>query len=306
MKWVAYHKSKWIGTVSILLLSLLLLHCGLLQQKDTFRFIFMPDIHVQPELRAVEGFQKAIARVNDLGPAFVITGGDFVMDALGVGFERADSLYTLFIENMALFRMPVYHCIGNHECFGVYPESGVTEDHPEYGKKMFMNRIGEGKTFRSFDHGRWHFILLDPIGITSKNKYIGAIDKKQIEWLEEDLKAVGRERPVALALHIPLYSVAKQFKNGPNSANSVSTVVTNANEIMEVCRPYNLRLVLQGHLHIIEEIVWKGTHFITCGAVSGAWWEGPKEGFEEGFVVVDVMNGTIAWRYEDYGWQAAN
>jgi len=56
--------------------------------------------------------------------------------------------------------------------------------------------------------------------------------------------------------------------------------------------------VLQGHLHVIEEIVWKGTHFITGGAVSGAWWGGPFEGFPEGFVVVDIKGDEFDWYYK--------
>ena len=51
--------------------------------EDTFRFIFMTDIHVQPELSGDEGFKQAIQKVNKLKPDFVITGGDLVFDALG-------------------------------------------------------------------------------------------------------------------------------------------------------------------------------------------------------------------------------
>ena len=67
---------------------------------------------------------------------------------------------------------------------------------------------------------------------------------------------------------------------------------------------YDLKLVLQGHLHIVEQIAIKGTHFVTGGAVSGAWWKGPFEGFPEGFVVVDIDGERFSYYYEDYGWKA--
>ena len=63
--------------------------------KDKFSFVFMTDIHVQPELSADKGLMAAIKKVNELNPDFVITGGDLIMDALGQTKERADSLYLL-------------------------------------------------------------------------------------------------------------------------------------------------------------------------------------------------------------------
>ena len=65
-------------------------------QSDKFSFVFMTDIHVQPELKAGEGFKQAIDSINSIKPNFVITGGDLIMDALGVGFPRADSLFNLY------------------------------------------------------------------------------------------------------------------------------------------------------------------------------------------------------------------
>jgi len=36
--------------------------------EDEFSFVFMTDIHLQPELRAPEGFKQAIDSVNRLNP----------------------------------------------------------------------------------------------------------------------------------------------------------------------------------------------------------------------------------------------
>ena len=73
-----------------------------LQAQDSkdknFEFVFLTDIHVQPEHQAAEGFSKAIDKVNSLNPDFVLTGGDLIMDALGQTKERADSLYQLYLK----------------------------------------------------------------------------------------------------------------------------------------------------------------------------------------------------------------
>jgi Icc protein len=296
--------NQWrIRITGIIIVTISLLSCSV-PSGDSFRFVFMTDIHVQPERRAVEGYEAAIAHVNSLNPDFVITGGDLVMDALGQSFQRADSLYRIFEQTSALFEMDVFHCIGNHEHFGVYKNSGVSPDHPEYGKAMFANRLGNGKTYRSFDYEKWHFILMDGVGITRDRQYTGIIDEQQLAWLKEDLESIGPDRSVVLALHIPLYSVRKQFTDGPLAANTPGLVVSNSKDVWDIIKNYNVQIVLQGHLHVVEEMVWKGTHFITGGAVCGAWWEGSFEGFPEGFVVVDVEGNDFTWWYETFEWNA--
>ena len=87
---------------------------------DTFSFLFMTDIHLQPESGATDGFKMAIDTANKLDADFVLTGGDLIMDALGVSFNRADSLYQLYVETTKNFNIPVYNTIGNHELFGIY------------------------------------------------------------------------------------------------------------------------------------------------------------------------------------------
>lgn len=72
----------------------------------------------------------------------------------------------------------------------------------------------------------------------------------------------------------------------------------------------SFRFVFMTDIHIInqrnivEELIWENTHFITAGAVSGAWWRGPYHGFEEGFAVIDVKGDEFTWEYVDYGWNA--
>jgi len=63
-------------------------------------------------------------------------------------------------------------------------------------------------------------------------------------------------------------------------------------------------LVLQGHLHFLEDVYVNGIHFITGGAVCAAWWTGPNDGLEEGYVVVQVKGKEFDWEYFDYGWDA--
>ncbi|MCD4664654.1 MAG: metallophosphoesterase [Bacteroidales bacterium] len=272
------------------------------ENNQSFTFVFMTDIHLQPEKNAVAGFNQAIDSVNKINPDFVITGGDLVMDVLGQSFERADSLYKLYDKSLENFKMPVYNTLGNHEIFGIYEKSGVKQSHPEYGEKMFENRLG--KSYYSFDHKGWHFMILNSVEDTGEGGYIGKVDSIQMEWIKSDLESVDKETPVLVSVHIPFITSFMQILYGSTEPNSESLVITNSKEVLELFEGHNLKLVLQGHLHFLEDIYVGGTHFITGGAVCSKWWEGKNHGMEEGFLIVNIKGDEFDWEYFDFGWEA--
>ncbi len=61
-----------------------------------------------------------------------------------------------------------------------------------------------------------------------------------------------------------------------------------------------LQLVLQGHLHVREEVRWGGTTFLTGGAVSGAWWRGAFHGTPPGFNVITLSDDRVECEYRAY------
>jgi len=267
----------------------------------TFSFAFLTDIHLQPEKNAVEGFQQAIDTLNKLKPDFVITGGDLIMDALAQTEGRADTLYNLYLEAIKEIDMPIYNTIGNHELFGIYEKSGIYPSHELYGDKMFGNRIGE--KHYAFNHKGWRFYILDSIDETKERTYYGHIDQEQMDWLKQDLKSVDKNTPIAISVHIPFITVQTQLLQGPLAPNGPGGVITNGQEVLELFKDFNLKLVLQGHLHFLEDIYAQGIHFITGGAVSAAWWNGPRNGMEEGFLLVKISDDELTWDYIDFGWE---
>ena len=291
--------------VSILFASLFIgcAENGKNNDKD-FSFVFMTDIHVQWKRHAKEGFTAAVNKINKINPDFVITGGDLIMDALGQKLPRADSLYNLYFDVTSHLQMPIYNTIGNHEVLGLYKESGVSPDDPDYGKNLFLRKMNYDKTYQSFNYKGWHFILLDAIGFTKERKYYGHIDSLQIEWLKKDLQGISETTPIVISVHIPFFSIYKQMREGPTAAFKGNEVIVNALQVLDLFKDYNLKLVLQGHLHELEDIYYKGVHFITGGAVCAAWWTGPNVGHPEGFVVVDVKGDEFTWHYQTYGWDA--
>lgn len=270
-------------------------------QKDEFTFAFLTDLHVEYGKRADIGLQQAIDHVNAKEPEFIITGGDLISDALGQTEEKATELYDLYIEKAKSFNMPVYNALGNHEEFGFYEESGVSRDHELYGDKMFESKIG--KRFYSFTHKGWKFYILDSVEETEERRYVGHIDSIQVNWLKNDLENVDSETPLVIITHVPLITAYAQIREGALTPNSVGLVVGNSKEVLDLFTDHNLKLVLQGHLHFLEDVYVRGIHFITGGAVSAKWWQGPLDGMEEGYLLVNVKGEEFEWEYIDYGWE---
>jgi Icc protein len=294
--------------ISCLLIVLILVITGcskkqsISEEGDQFTFAFLTDIHLTTERNAVEGFRKAIDTINKLNPDFVLTGGDLVMDALGQTYGKADSLYNLYLKEIEAFNMPVYNTMGNHEIFAWHRDDQEFTGHEEFGKRMFEKKIGE--RYYSFDHKGWHFIVLDGMSRRESGEYFGRIDDEQIEWLKNDLENTDKETPIAISIHIPFITSQAQLMEGSLAQNSDWLVVTNSREVLLLFLDYNLKLVLQGHLHFLEDIyINNQVHFITGGAVSGRWWANkPESTPEEGFLLVKAKGGEIEWDYIDFGW----
>ena len=146
---------------------------------------------------------------------------------------------------------------------------------------------------------------MDAIGFTDDRRYYGHIDSLQLEWLAEDLAGAGPEKPIIMSTHIPFVSVVPQLVNGSQEPVGKGYIIINSHEVIEVIEPYNVKLVLQGHLHHLEETAVRDMSFVTAGSVSARWWLGPYEGTEEGFLHVKVYPDSLDWGYVDYGWEVA-
>ena len=263
---------------------------------DAFSFVFMTDIHLKPEMNAPKGFQMAIVKANELNPDFVITGGDLVYDAMRGGQARCDSLFMLYKEMSKGFTMPVYNTLGNHDLFAIYPESPESETDPDYKYGMFERYFG--KTYYSFNHKGWHFIILNSLDVTADKKYCGHFHQEQLEWLKSDLDKTDSLTPIVMVSHIPMLSVRGQM------AGSAGPMIDNVAEVFKMLENKNLKLILQGHIH------WKESgqvndrfEFITGGSIAGNGWKGRRHNTKEGFVLIRIQNGEVSWEYIDHGWE---
>ena len=268
-----------------------------------FDFVFFTDTHIQPELDAPHGCDMAFRKISTVNADFAIMGGDHVFDANSVNRTRANTVFDLYQKTQSALSMPLHQVIGNHDTFGTNTASGASPSDPAYGKKMYEDRLG--KTYYSFDHKGWHFIILDSIQPTDDRLWDARIDPIQLAWLKDDLQRTTPNTPIIISVHVPLVSAYATWGEPVTPGQKYSTLtVGNAPEVLATFEGHNIVAVLQGHLHINETVTLRNTQYITGGAVCGNWWKGARMGVPEGFTVVSVRANSITTRYEPYGFKA--
>jgi 3',5'-cyclic-AMP phosphodiesterase len=272
----------------------------------SFDFVFFTDTHIQPELDATHGCAMAFAKISAAKADFAICGGDLVYDVLAAGRPRAEMLFELYQRTEASLKMPLHHTIGNHDLFGILTKSGVEPADPGYGKKMYEDRIG-ARTYYSFDHKGYHFIVLDSISPTPDRFWEGRIDEAQLHWINDDLSRLDPGAPVIVITHVPLVTGYLAYGPKPDGQPRYDTVsVVNSSDVIALFEGRNILAVLQGHLHINELVNYKNCQYVCCGAVCGNWWHGARLAFPEGYTIVSLRNGQITWRYETYGFKSVD
>lgn len=278
-----------------------------LARKRSVRFAYVGDTHITPETTPMKGVAQCLHHVQSQTdkPAFVLHGGDVIMDALKqdrVDVQKQwDAWHTVLKAENSL---PIEYCIGNHDVWGY---DGAKSD-PMYGKKWAVDLMRIGERYRSFDRNGWHFIILDSVQLTPENKwYTGFIDPEQLEWLKTDLAKTNSKTPILILSHIPIFSPTAFFsesnvKNG-NWAISGGLVLNNTPELLKLFYQYpNIKAALSGHMHLLDRVDYNGVSYFCNGAVSGNWWKSDVyQQTKAGYALFDLFDdGSIERTYLQY------
>lgn len=292
----------------IFLLFLLLLFTNCTQDKtkkestpintsEEFSFAFLTDVHLNKDNRGNgnEGLMKALENVKTKNVDFVIFGGDNAdLNILEPEEETiADSLDARFKSIVDKSGLKAYFTIGNHDHYNTFNKQPDTT-----GIKMFEKYFG--KTTYSFDHKGVHFVVLN--SVPRDDAYY--IRDEQFQWLKEDLDRIEKDIPVVVVTHVPFQSLYYPAVEGKVVQKDM---LDNFKQVWDLLLDYNVKLILQGHQHLYEDLYVKNTRFLTGGAVSGAWWKGALFGTEEGYVLVKVdPKQNLSWKYINYEWEVRN
>jgi Icc protein len=272
------------------------------KKPASFRAAFLSDVHVKPTEAAEKGMRKAYKHVNALKPSvdFIINGGDAIMDALNASKEKVQLQWDVW--NTVLKdenRLPIHHCIGNHDAWGWQMTDPVVKSDPLYDKKWVMQQHNMQERYYSFAHKNWKFIVLDSPQ-ENNGGYIARLDEPQFAWLENELKQTDASQHVCIVSHIPIVSFCAAVFYDKNEANgdwriSRALLHVDSRRITDMFRSYqNIRCCLSGHIHLQDHVEYRGIPYYCNGAVCGDWWNGPFKGFEPAYAVFEFKgDGSV-------------
>ena len=279
------------------------------KKKTSLRIAFLSDTHVKPTETAEKGMRKAFQHVNDISPKpeFIINGGDSIMDALAADKAKTQAQWDVW--NRVITdenKLPIYHCIGNHDIWGWQSKDETVKSDPLYDKKWVLQQHKMPGRYYSFTKNKWHFIVLDS---TQENNggYIARIDEEQFTWLENELKSVSLDTFICIVSHIPIISFCSAVfreKNEENGDWKISRALlhVDARRLKALFKQYpNIKTCLSGHIHLQDEVEYLGIKYFCNGAVSGNWWGGPFQEFAPAYAVFDFYkDGKVERQMIEY------
>jgi hypothetical protein len=271
-------------------------------QPRSFRFIHASDTHI--DTAHVDRVRRFTALADSISPALTLIAGDLIYDAMSQQEPRARRFFEQFLAEMKL-RAPYWTVPGNHDHFGIIPSrSHVPETHPLYNRGMY--RLYLGPEYYSFNYGGVHFIGLDTVQ-PDDSAYYGGVDSLQLAWLTRDVAALPASMPIVVFAHIPLasglesmsgyldmglVSSVAHLKTGPSFRHTVANTLA----VLDAFRGHQLPLILGGHMHVAEKLVFHSDRgplrFEQSAAIVGPNDYGPVV-MPSGFSLYTVTNGVI-------------
>jgi 3',5'-cyclic AMP phosphodiesterase CpdA len=229
----------------------------------SFRFAYISDTHLYEKAlneRFVRAILKAVADVNAMDPApdFVLFGGDLAQ--LGQPKELEEGAQIL-----KSVKPKVHMMVGEHDWY---------LDMGEAWRKHF------GKDVYSFDHKGVHFVVLNSVivedywtapklspmdrmlamaQLDNPNGRPFNVGEAQRDWLQKDLAAVGKDTPVIVFSHSPLYKIYKSWNFWTDDAE----------QVQQILAPFKSVTVIHGHTHQMLTNRVGNIHF--HGMLSTAW-----------------------------------
>lgn len=290
-----------------------------LRNSNPFRVIFATDSHlmIDNHLRSEDGLVAALAAIESVKPKpdLILFGGDLTHESPDLDFPAAEQLIDRFLKIWKDHTdLPTFFTFGNHDLVGT-KNASVNRDDPRFGKGLYRMRLGLEHSFYAFRKGGWRFIVLDDVVPEPDGSYIGEFAREQLEFLRSEL-STDSQMPTILCGHIPSVSVLTNLgvcgetkTVGANIETPTSLLTHNASDLHNVLSETkaNVKLVLAGHLHHLEEIRIDAISYINGGAVCGNWWKGAQKGCPEGFMILDLnTENLVSAEYQPYGWKAGS
>jgi 3',5'-cyclic-AMP phosphodiesterase len=217
------------------------------QMKGELSFAQLSDSHMgfnkaaNPDVVAT--FKASIEKINALKtpPEFLLHTGDISHLAKPEEFDTVDQMLKSAVAK------DVFFVPGEHDFVG--------DDGKQYLERYGKNAKGSG--WYSFDKKGVHFVGLVNV-LDLKAGGLGTLGHDQLEWLEDDVKALGASTPIVVFAHIPLWSIYPQWGWGTeDSAQALSYL-----------KRFGSVTVLNGHIHQTMQKVEGNVTFHTAASTA--------------------------------------
>lgn len=266
-------------------------------ESDKFKAYIFGDPQAY-NLDEIEYFRKGIVKdIQDKeNILFGLSLGDLVGDNL--------SLHQPYIHAVSEIGLPWFNVIGNHDM-----DFDVTVD--SLSDETFEQNFGPANY--AFNYGNAHIIVLDNIlypNPRTQKGYLGGFRKDQLDFVENNLKLVPKDKLIVLAFHIPLkHRNSDVFRNEDRQ------------RLFDLLSPYPNTVSMSAHTHYQtqnfygKEDGWKQEkphHEYNVGTTSGDWYSGQynaqevpastmRDGTPKGYAIMTVDGNNYSFDYKVAG-----
>ncbi len=191
-------------------------------------FVQISDSHIgfsRPENHDVVGtFQKTIDAINAMPvqPTFVVHTGDVTHLAKAAQFDTAKQI-------LGTLKAPLIVLPGEHDVIGSTDAFFAA-----------FRRSDAPNGWFSWDQGGVHFLSLVNVFNFEIDGKLGA---QQIDFVEKDLAAQPKSRPIVVFAHVPLYALFPPW----------GWTTEDGSRVMAALRRFDAVTVLNGHIHQIVQ-----------------------------------------------------
>lgn len=221
-------------------------------------------------------------------PVYGIVCGDIIED-----INQISPTFKNIRQRFSATGIPFFYVAGNHDM-----DVGVRSNF--LAKKSYQKFFGP--PYYSFNRGKVHYVVLDDVFNTGRSYgYIGYLEERQLQWLEQDLARIPKGSTVIVSIHIPSYSVAA--RKGDFGSEEIKKVIQNRPALYKILMPYQAH-IFSGHEHYQENYILKDNLFEHVhGALCGIFWQAPynSDGTPLGYTVYEVDGGRLSWYFKAVG-----
>ncbi len=247
-----------------------------ISEKEQFTMLVFGDPQPYSETEVDYFYRGVVKEVENIqGVEFGISLGDLVGDNLDLHVPYKNAIKHVGI--------PWYNVIGNHD-----ENYDVTTD--SLSDETFERNFGPANY--AFNHGKVHFIVLDDIlypDPRDQKGYWGGFRKDQLDFVENNLKLVPKDKLIVLAFHIPI----SEDEDGDPFRDA------DRERLFQILKDFPFTLSMSAHTHYQEQVFmgketgWlqeKKHHHFNVGASCGDWYSGKPN--ENGVPLSTMRDGT--------------